>query len=337
MGGQDRARLTVAVAAVVLLWASAFPGIRAALEAYGPGHLALLRFLFASAVLGLYAWRAGLPRPEPRDMPGLAALGVIGVAVYHAALNAGERTVTGGVASLLVSTVPVLTALLAAVTLGERLGRRGAAGVAVSLSGAVLIAVARDGRLSLDVDAGLVLLAAAAQSVYFVWQKPYLARYSPLAVTTYAVWAGTAALLVFAPGLPGAVGTAPLAATAAAVYLGLFPGALAYVAWAYALARGSASRTTAALYLVPPASIVIEWLWLGDRPGPFTLVGGALALAGVALVRAGREAAQGRPEGASCVRPGCGGSGPGSGAGAPRAAATSCAASSATASRQTSR
>lgn len=330
--------MTAAVAAVVLLWASAFPGIRAALAGYGPGHLALLRFLVASAALGLYAWRAGLPKPKARDLPGLAGVGLAGVALYHVALNAGERTVTGGVASLLVSTVPVLTAVLAAVTLGERLGRRAAAGVGVSLSGAALIALARDERLALDAGAGLVLLAAAAQSVYFVSQKPYLARYSALAVTTYAVWAGTAALLVFAPGLAGAVRAAPPAATAAAVYLGLFPGALAYLAWAYALARGTASRTTAALYLVPPTAIVIEWLWLGDRPGPLALAGGAITLAGVALVRAQpRAPAQGRPEGASCVKPGCGGSGPGSGAGAPRAAATSCAAAAATAGRQASR
>jgi drug/metabolite transporter (DMT)-like permease len=262
--------VTAAVAAVVLLWASAFPGIRAALAGYGPGHLALLRFLVASAALGLYAWRAGLPKPKARDLPGLAGVGLAGVALYHVALNAGERTVTGGVASLLVSTVPVLTAVLAAVTLGERLGRRAAAGVGVSLSGAVR--------------------------------------------------------------------AAPPAATAAAVYLGLFPGALAYLAWAYALARGTASRTTAALYLVPPTAIVIEWLWLGDRPGPLALAGGAITLAGVALVRARpRAPAQGRPEGASCVKPGCGGSGPGSGPGAPRAAATSCAAAAATAGRQASR
>lgn len=323
MGAQDHARLTAAVAATVLLWASAFPGIRAGLAGYGPGHLALFRFLVASAALALYAWRTRLPRPALRDLPGLAGLGLVGVALYHALLNAGERTVSGGVASLLMSTVPVLTALVAALALGERLGRRAWLGIGVSLAGAALIALGREDRLALDPGAGLVLLAAASQAVYFVWQKPLLARYLAGTVTAYAVWTGTAALLVFAPGLLAAVCRAPLEATAAAAYLGLGPGALAYATWAYALGRGTASRTTAALYLVPPLSIVIEWTWLGEAPGTVAAAGGALALGGVTLV--------------SCARAGCGGSGRPSGAPAASAAATSCAAASARALRQTTR
>jgi drug/metabolite transporter (DMT)-like permease len=294
-------RSAAALAVTVVLWASAFAGIRVAVAAYGPGHLALLRFLAASAALAGYAALARPRLPRAADLPGVAAAGLAGVAVYHVALNAGERTVTAGAASLLVGTVPLLTALLAAAWLGERPGPRVVAGLALGLAGAALVAAGEGGAAGpaggAPGGALLVLLAALAQSAYFVLQKPYLARYGAAGVTACAVWVGTAALLVFLPGLPAAVRAAPPAATAAALYLGLFPGALAYATWAYALARMPAARAAGALYLVPPTTVLIAALWPGESPSPLALAGGAVALAGVAVATrrpARRPTARGR-------------------------------------------
>jgi drug/metabolite transporter (DMT)-like permease len=81
------------------------------------------------------------------------------------------------------------------------------------------------------------------------------------------------------------------AATLGAVYLGVFPGAVAYACWAYVLSRLPAGRATSSLYLVPPIAVIIGWLVLGERPGALALAGGAVALGGVALVNAGRVVA----------------------------------------------
>ncbi len=91
----------VAAATTILLWASAFPGIRAGLDAYGPGQLALLRYLFASLTMGMiaFAGRRSFHRPRLRDLPGIFALGAMGFAIYHGALNHGQVTVTSGSAS----------------------------------------------------------------------------------------------------------------------------------------------------------------------------------------------------------------------------------------------
>src|SRR5690606_3282303 len=78
---------------------------------------------------------------------------------------------------------------------------------------------------------------------------------------------------------------APLAATLNVVYLGLFPTALAFTTWAYALSRTTAGKLGATTYAVPAVVIVISWLALDEVPGWVTLLGGAICLGGVAVSR----------------------------------------------------
>src|SRR5262245_25537549 len=125
-------RALLALAAALLLWASAFAGIRAGLHAYGPAQLAVLRFLVASATLAVYAGIAHFRLPALRDIPGLAFTGLIGITFYNLALNYGETRVSAGAASLLIASVPIWTALFATITLHERLSVAGWAGVLMS-------------------------------------------------------------------------------------------------------------------------------------------------------------------------------------------------------------
>lgn len=276
----------VSVAATVVLWASAFPAVRAALKGYDPGHLALLRFLVASAALAAYAAVIRLRLPRLRDLPVVALCGFLGISVYHTALNYGELTVTAGSAALLVNTAPVFTALLAALFLGERLRVWGWLGIGVSFTGAALIGVGESRGLDFDPGALLLLLSALAFSVYAVVQRPVLSRTTPLRFTTAAIWAGTLPLLLFAPGALEEVRAAPAEATLAVVYLGVFPSAVAYITWARVLARMPAPSAAGFLYLVSPLTIPIAWLWLGEAPAPLSLLGGALALLGVVILGA---------------------------------------------------
>lgn len=273
-----------AIAITLLFWSSAFAGIRAALPYYEPANLALLRFLVASAVLTVYAVATRMPLPAPRDLPGLALLGFVGITVYHVALTYGEVTVTAGAASLLIAAAPMFSALLAVLFLGERLKAWGWVGILVSFAGVALIAVGEGGGVRFDPGAALILLSAVCTSLYFVFQKPYFERYSSLQVTTYTIWAGTLFMLVFAPGLPADVASAPLNATLSVVYLGVFPAALSYVTWVYALSRAQASLVMSFLYVNPVLAIFVAWLWLAEIPTALSLAGGALALGGVIIV-----------------------------------------------------
>ncbi len=108
-------------------------------------------------------------------------------------LNAGERVVPAGTASLLVATAPVYASLLAVAFLGERPGRRRWAGSAVALAGTAVIAVSHG--LGFGTSALIVLAAAVLQAVFHTAQKPLLARYKSFEVTVYAMWAGTVFIL----------------------------------------------------------------------------------------------------------------------------------------------
>lgn len=289
VGTKIDVRLLLAVAAAVIFGASAYAAIGAGLASYSPGPLALMRMLFASVILVLYAVPGRLRLPEARVLPVALLAGLFAFALYNVALNYGQITASAGAASLIIASIPIFTALLAAAFLGERLDGRGWAGIVVGFLGVALITFGEGGGFGVDAGALYVLLAAISGSVYFAFQKPYVEKYGSLTFTAYAIWAGTILLLPFLPGLLREVQVAPPDATLAVAYLGVFPTVVAYATAAYVFSRLPASRAVTLEYLFPPVAIVIAYLWLDEIPSVLSVIGGAVALVGVALVSSRRS------------------------------------------------
>lgn len=280
-----------AAGTTVVLWASAFVSIRSAGAEYSPGALALGRLVAGAAVLGLICAirREGLP-PRPA-WPGIAVSGLLWFGVYMVALNWGEQKVDAGTAALVVNVGPLVMALLAGWLLKEGLPPRLLAGMGVSFAGAAVVGLSMSGGGSASVLGVLLcLLAAVSYAAGVVAQKPALRHASALQVTTWGCAIGAVACLPFTGVLVREAAEAPLSATLNMVYLGVFPTALAFTTWAYALARTTAGRMGATTYAVPALVVLMSWLFLDEVPGLLTLLGGAVCLAGVAVSRSGSRA-----------------------------------------------
>ncbi|MCJ7738530.1 MAG: EamA family transporter [Anaerolineae bacterium] len=284
------AQVWLALGGVLLFWSSAFVGIRIGLRTFTPGHLVLLRFVVASIVLAVYALLTRMPFPDRRDLPALAMVGFTGIALYQVLLTYGQTTVDAGTASFLVATGPIFTALFAVAFAGERLKPWGWAGVITGFAGGVLIALSEGRGLRISMGAMLILGAAVATAVFSVVQKRLLEKYTALQVMAFAMWTGTALMLVFSPGLLSAVRSAPLKATLVVVYLGVFPAALGYVLWSYLHSKIPVSVCGSFLYLIAPIAAVMGWIALDETPALISLLGGGVSVAGVVILsRLGRS------------------------------------------------
>ncbi|MFF3502796.1 DMT family transporter [Streptomyces sp. NPDC003247] len=300
-----------AATVTVVLWASAFVSVRSAGHVYSPGALALGRLLAGALTLGVICLVRREGWPPRAAWRGIGVSGVLWFGLYMVALNWGEREVDAGTAALVVNVGPLLIALLGARLLGDRPPPRLLAGMAVSFAGAVTVGLSMSGGGGSSLlGVALCLLAAVTYACGVVAQKPALGSASALQVTTFGCLVGAVVCLPFAGQLVREAADAPVQATLNMVYLGVFPTALAFTTWAYALARTTAGRMGATTYAVPALVVLMSWLALDEVPGPLTLAGGALCLAGVAVsrsrsrARAGRAAArEPRPSEESDVAP----------------------------------
>lgn len=277
-----------AVLVTVVLWASAFVGIRAVGPSFSPGALTLGRLAVAAVVLGLVVLpkfrRTSLPRG--REWWPILAYGVMWFGGYNVALNAAEHLLDAGTAALLINVNPILVAVMAGIILKEGFPRWLIIGSLVAFGGVAVIALGSGQRSTADVAGVLLcLLAAALAAVSVIVQKPVLRKLPAAQATWFGILVGAVCCLPFSGQLMAELQAAPLPASLGLVYLGVFPTAIAFTTWAYALSLIDAGRLAATTYLVPGTTILISWLMLGEIPTIWGLVGGVICLAGVALTR----------------------------------------------------
>ncbi len=275
----------VAAGVTMLLWASAFIAIRAVGEHYSPGAMALGRLAVGAVALSLVAAIRGVRMPRGRTLSLVIAYGVLWFGLYTLLLNTAERHIDAGTAALLVGVGPILIAVLAGIYLREGFPRTLVTGIGIAFGGVLTIGLAtstgqRDGTGVL-----LALASAALYAVGVLLQKQALAGTQPLPATWLGCLAGAIACLPYTPALIHELGQAPAAATAGIVYMGLFPTAIAFLLWSYALAHTSAGQLATSSYVVPALAVLLSWLLLHETPVPLAFVGGALCLVGVAVSR----------------------------------------------------
>lgn len=274
-------KMLLAMVFVVGCWAYSPTGVHIGLQAYDPGHLALLRFLLASVFMAVIAAFKGLQLPRVRDVPLLFALGFFAVSLHHVALNIGQQSVSAGASSVLAQSSPLFSTLLARFVFKDQISVWRWGCVLLGLVGVAIVVSGDRGVREIDAHGLLILLAAVSWSIYFALQKHHARRYDGLSLTCYAVWSGTLLLLIYLPGLSDALMKAPLRVQWAVLALGVFPSALAYLAWGFVLRHVDLSRATMTLYLIPPTAMGIASVGLGERPTVVMLAGSAVVLVSV--------------------------------------------------------
>ena len=272
----------------VIIWGSSFAAIRASLlGGYSPGHLVLIRFLIASSIFIIYALWPGTKFRLPRkgDLLKIGILGWIGISVYHWGVTYGEVTVSAGTAGMVIASAPIFTALIAVVFLKERISAFGWVGMFVGIIGVFLITIGSEGS-TFTISKGVIfiLIASFAAAIFFVFQKTLLKRYRPIELTAYFTWAGTLPFFIYFPGLLQGIQGATMEANLSSIYLGIFPAAIAYVAWATALSIGETGSVASMLYAEPVIAIIVAWLWLKEFPSAIAILGGIIAILSVIIV-----------------------------------------------------
>lgn len=284
MSVKNRYSVYIASFITVVFWASAFPAVKFCLRYYSPESIMLLRFLVASAVLGGYCVVFKIKPPCRNDVPRFALAGFIGIFAYMWLFNTGTGMVTSGLASFIIAACPVATLVLSIIFLKERAGLHCWAGILISFAGLILIASTQVHGLSINFGVVLLLGAMICTSLYNILQRGLLKTYSPIQTTAFAVFFATAFMLAFVPRFVRELPQAPMTANLIIIYLGVFPAALSYFLWGWALSRAEKTvQVTSFLYLSPFIAAALSYVWLGERLEPLVLAGGVIIIAGLVI------------------------------------------------------
>ena len=272
---------TLYIILAVILWASSFVGIRAAVVEFSPIEIAVLRFIVSSIVLIIIAFTQKTRRPAPKEILHLVPLGLV-LFINSISINYGTKTITAGETTLIVSTSQLFQVLLAYLFLNETLSKRFLLGLCFCCCGVTIIAFQKTIGMSFNLGVVFVLVAALTNAAFFILQKPLLQKLSPFQVVSFSMWITTMFLLPIGGSAVGKLSSVHSDATFAVLYIGIAV-TIANLCWSKVLSRTEASKAAIFLYTIPVATIVIGWLWLQEFPSIVSCVGGMIILAGVML------------------------------------------------------
>lgn len=265
----------------ILFWSLAFVFTRLTLQYFTVYSLSFLRYAAASAALVIVAVLMKMKLPQKKDVLWFLAAGAIGFFYYIIAFNKGVATVTASTGSIVIATVPVITALLARLVYGEKLQIIQWTAIAIEFAG-VLVLTLMNGSISVNKGILWLLSAAVALSIYNLIQRKLTKTYTAMQTSAFSIFFGTILLAVFLPGAAREVGRAPGIQLFYVAILGVFSSAVAYVAWSQAFAKAKqTSQVSNYMFVTPFLTSVLGFLIVGEIPDRSTVVGGAIILLGV--------------------------------------------------------
>jgi drug/metabolite transporter (DMT)-like permease len=285
-----------ALAVVYVLWGSTYLGIRVAVESLPALTSASLRFVAAAAVLALVLRvrrGPGALRVDRRQLASAALVGLLLLAGGNGMVVLAESgppgtAVPSGIAALLVATVPLLVVLLRCAT-GDRPRYWTFAGVSVGFLGLVLLVLPSDGSGAVPLAGALTVVAAATSwsiGSFVSGRLPMPA--DPFVATVYEMIAGGLALFVLAASRGELRDFDPAAVTGrswlALAYLMVAGSLIAFTAYVWLLQHAPISLVATYAYVNPVVAVALGALLAAEPITAQVLLGGAVIIAGVAVV-----------------------------------------------------
>lgn len=277
-----------------LFWGGTFIAGRVVAQTMPHMTVASGRFLVATVILLVVAYKVegGLPRLTRKQFFTTFALALTGVTIYNIFFFAALGRMPAGKTALLVSLSPIITAVMVAVLLKEKLGPQRWAGIVLAFTG-VLIIVSRGDILHASqsvIDAFgwgelFMMISVLSWVTYTLISRFALQGLTPIAATTYATLFGTVMLLA------GAVFEIPALRPEmltwqnglSILYLGAFGSALAFIWYSEGVKTIGPARTVAFTNLVPVFGVLLGYLILSEPILLSMVIGGAVVIAGVTL------------------------------------------------------
>ncbi|HDA7813441.1 TPA: DMT family transporter [Staphylococcus aureus] len=268
----------------IILWGSAFPMIKIALNDFSAESLSAFRLILATIILLPFVIIKKLPTPELRDILVIFILGFCGFVIYHTALNFGETLISAGISGILVSTTPIFSSALAYIFLKEHFSKWNWLSSLVAFIGISIISISKDDYTTINVlGVFIILLASFSESLYFTFQKKYIEKYGFIAFTLYTIMASSPFMLIFIPEIINDIHGATFTSIVSVLYLAIFPTIIPYVLLAYIVKSVGVSDATMSLYLTPIVSLLLSYLLLDELPTTLAIIGGIITLLGVSL------------------------------------------------------
>lgn len=267
----------------VVLWAIGYVLTKIALEHFSALSVSFLRFGVASVVMAVICLVTKMKLPAKRDLPWFAAAGIIGFFLYMIAFNIGTSHVTAATSSVIIASVPVFTALLAAIIFKEKLKTYQWIAIAVEFTG-ILILTLYGAVFSANVGALWLLFGALFLSSYNLLQRKLTRTYSALQATTYSIFFGTLFLLIFSPSAISELKTTPIIPLISILFMGVFGSAIAYITWSKAFEKAEqTSQVSNYMFFTPFITGILGFLMIGEVPDPSTWIGGAFIIIGAII------------------------------------------------------
>ncbi len=273
----------------IIFWSLAYVLTRLALQYFTPFSLGFLRYFIASCTLLIVAMLTKMKLPHIKDLPCFMLAGALGFFFYMITFNLGQKTVTASTGSIVISTVPVLTALISRIIYGEKLRYFQWMAIVIEFVGVVVLTL-MNGILSINIGLLWLFFAALALSLYNLLQRKLTKKYTALQASAFSIFFGTILLAIFLPASVNEFLNAPAIQWVYLIILGVFSSAIAYVAWSRAFAKATqTSQVSNYMFITPFLTSVLGLIIVGEIPEPSTLIGGVIILLGVFIFNFGEN------------------------------------------------